>query len=173
MSQYPILTAGPLSVATQQAMVPDITVKPAGTDRTSTSMLNDPDLAGIALGVGTWEVEFGIQAATPTSNTQKIRTQWSFTGTWSNPLRFCIGPGQTNTAVRTDITPAQFNTSATTTDQIYGMAASSNPVAILEWSKLVVVTAAGTLALVWGQNSFSANATSVKAGSYCMVRQIA
>lgn len=174
MSQYPALTAGPLSVATLQSMVPDVTLKASTTDRVSTTTLaNDLDLVAIPLGVGTWSVEMGIFVATATTNTQDFKTQWSFTGTWSTPIRFCLGPGPTNTALRDAITPMQLNGIPSNSDAVYGLGASTGFTLVLEWCKSVVVTVAGTLALQWAQNASSANSTSVKQGSYVEIRQVA
>ncbi|MBW8792159.1 MAG: hypothetical protein JF597_00710 [Streptomyces sp.] len=173
MSKYPSITAGVLPVASLQAMVPDITVKATTTDRTTTTMSDDPDLQGIALGVGTWSVDMLIFANTVTTSTQKIRTQWSFTGTWNTPIRACIGPGSANSGLRDAITPSQFDGVPSNTDCTYGFAASSGYSVVLERCDLVVVTVAGALAFKWGQSVFSANATSVKAGSSVRVRQIA
>lgn len=174
MSRYPDVVAGVVSVATLQAMIPDITVKPASTDRTSTTTVaDDPDLAGIALGVGTWSVRMLLFATTVTTNTQKFKTQWGFTGTWNSPIRACIGPGSTNTAARADITPSQFSGMPSNSDNTYGFAASTGFNVVEELCDFVVVTVAGTLSLKWAQASSSGNATSLKSGSSVTVRQIA
>lgn len=138
-----------------------------------TTVANDGELTNIALGVGTYSVEVLIFATTPTTNTQKLKTQWGFTGTWNNPIRACVGPGSTNTAARSDITPSQFNGVPAGTDVTYGFAASTGFNVVMERADNVTVTVAGTLSLKWSQAAASANVTSVKAGSSVTVRRIA
>jgi hypothetical protein len=175
LSTYPPLAAGSkITAALLTSMLPNTVVKGTTTDRTNTTTIaNDPDLAGIALGVGTWSVEVLIFATTPTTSTQQLKTQWSFTGTWNTPIRACFGPGATNSAARTAVTPSTYNGAGSTTDSVYGFAASTGFNTVMERCDLVVVTVAGTMALSWAQNVSSANATSVKSGSSIRVRQLA
>ena len=175
MSTYPSIAAGQrITSSLLNSMIPNKVVKSVATDRSSTTTVaNDPELAGVTLAVGTWEVEMLIFATTVTTNTQKLKTQWSFSGTWNTPIRACVGPGSTNTAARSDITPSQFDGMPSNSDCTYGFAASTGYNVVKEWCDLVVVTVAGDLALAWAQAASSANATSVKAGSSIRVRQIA
>lgn len=174
MSKYPSLSAGIIPVSSLQAMIEDVTVKTTSTDRTSTATVaDDPDLSGIALGIGTWKVDVLIFATTPVGGTQKFKTQWGFTGTWNTPIRACVGPGSTNTAVRSDITPSQFDGMPSNSDCTYGLAASTGFNVITERCDFVVVTVAGNFSLKWSQATSSANLTSLKSGSSVTVRQIA
>jgi hypothetical protein len=172
---YPVISAGQkITASLLTSMVPNVTVKSTTTDRTSTiTLADDPELASIALGVGTWSVEMTIFATTPTTSTQKLATQWSFTGTWNTPIRACFGPGSTNSAARTDDTPAQYNGAGSTTTVVYGFAASAGFNTIIERCDLVVVTVAGNLGFKWAQSVSSVNATSVKSGSSVRVKQLA
>lgn len=159
-----------------EARIPLSVVKGTATDRSSattgTTYVADPELSGIALGVGTWWVKLLIFWTTPTTNTQRIKTTWTFSGSWNNPIRACIGPGATNTAARTDVATTQFNGVPAASDVSYGSAASTGFNCATEESFTVVVTVAGDLALSWAQFASSANVTSVKAGSAFMYRQI-
>lgn len=174
MSKYPDLLSGQrFTAAVAASIVPDIIVKTAVTDRASTTTLAaDPELQGLALGIGTWWVRVCIFATTPTTSTQKIKTQWGFTGTWNSPIRMCIGPGSTNTAARTDVTPAQYNGVATSSDATYSFAASTGFNTFTEECFAVTVTVAGTMSFNWAQSASSANVTSVKPGSSIMAKQI-
>lgn len=156
------------------AMIPDIYVKTSTTDATSdTTLSDDPDLAGIPLDIGSWHIRLMLFFTTPTTNTQKLKTRWAFTGTWNNPVRFCIGPGSGNTAASTDITAVTMRGVAAGTDVVYGAAASTAFNVVTEECFDVDVTVAGNLSLQWAQNASSANVTSVKLGSAFQVRQIA
>lgn len=156
-----------------QAMIHDVYVKANTTDRTNNTLADDPDLAGITLDVGTyWVILLAFWTAN-TSTTPKLRTRWTFTGTWNNPTRACIGPGSANTAVRTDVTAVNFHGQSAGNDQVYNVSASTGFTCLREESLGVVVTAAGDLALNWAQQTTNAGIISVKANSAFMIKQIA
>ncbi len=158
------------------AFFPIVTTKTSATARTSTTTLaNDPELAGITLDVGTWEVEMLIHWTLTTTNTQKIKTRWSFSGTASSTFRDCIGAGATQStpAAPTVLTESSF-VAATwdTQDVIYHQAAGATYGSSREISRTFTVTVAGDLALQWAQQTSSANATTVQPGSSITVRKI-
>src|SRR4051812_23652756 len=92
---YPVIGVGDLVTADLlTSMLPGTVVKLVQTSRnTTTSLAADPDLSSITLGVGSWEVELILQWSQNTTATQKIKTQWGFSGTWNTPVRACLGPG--------------------------------------------------------------------------------
>lgn len=173
MARYPDIKAGnKITGALLRSMLPDKTVKQSATDLTSnTTLANDPELSGITLGVGTWEVRVVIFATS--AGTANIKTRWSFTGTWANAIRAVVGPGLTATGGPTDATTMKTNGQSVATDAIYALTNSSNYAVIKEECSTVVVTVTGDMALQWAQQVSSANTTSVKAGSYIEVKQIA
>jgi hypothetical protein len=175
MSKYPDWFTGQDVTATLlDLMVPTVVVKGGNTDRSATTTLaDDPDLSGIALGVGTHWIRLVIMATCNTSATPDFKTQWAFTGTWSAPVRACKGPGATNTAARTDVTVTNWNGAATTTTVAYGFPASTGYNIIEEECFNATVTVAGNLSLQWAQNTSDPSTTSVKAGSAFVIRQVA
>lgn len=136
----------------------------------STTLVNDSELAGIALGIGVWDVQFMIYATADTSTTLgDIKTAWTFSGTASG-FRSCLGPAvgsvtqPTTTLMRTSI--HGFGTSVT-----YGINATGTFSRIEERS-MFTVTAAGNLNFQYAQDTSSTTATTVQAGSYMTYRQI-
>lgn len=155
-----------------EARLPVTTTKAAATDRINNTMTADPELTGIALGVGTYELDLILMFTQLTTATQKLRTQWSFSGTWNTPIRACMGPGSAATSARTDVAEMQVGAYASNVDALYCVAAGAGFSTVFERCRLVTVTVAGTLALVWAQNTTSANITSVKAGTSFTTRKI-
>ena len=175
MSKYPEFLAGQkLTAALLAAGQWDKTVKQANSTKVNNTLANDTELAGITLGVGTWDVHFMIFAYCTGSATPDIKTQWTFSGTWNTPLRACVGPGSTNTGNSDTVTPVKMRAEAVNSNSSYGLGASGSYNEIHERCSTVVVTVAGTLSLQWAQVTTDAvNATTVPAGSYVEVRQIA
>ncbi len=155
--------------------IPTIT-KPSNTSRTSTTTVtDDPDLSGIALGVGTWEVVFRIFAFSNAGTAAGLKTSWGFTGSVNTALvRHCQGPGRDNTAVSDVIVDVVMRGVAMSSGVLYGLGFSSAAYSqITEASANVVVTVAGNLSLQWAQQTSNATATTVAGESYVTYRQIA
>lgn len=175
MSQFPAYVAGRRLTATLLGQaVEDVTIKTASQIRTSTSSYaNDAELAGVTLGVGSWRVEFhlfgtGGAAAVP------IKTQWSFTGTWNNPLRMCDGPLAANATAPSAGPLRRIDPIAANADSVYGMTTAGGAYyRITEYCRLVTVTVSGTIALSWAPNASNANSGGLMVGSSLTVRQIA
>lgn len=174
MARYPQLTAGQrLTAAVLQEMIPDKIVKAAATDRTSTTTLaDDPELQGLALAAGTYEIHVMIFAASA-SATPDIKTTWEFTGTWTTPVRALDGPGTTATGGATANTDWRADGQAANSSAAYSLAATSDYSVIHEEAHDVVVTVAGDFSLQWAQQTSDGTATSVKAGSYISARRVA
>lgn len=172
MATYPVIEVGDLVTADLlTSMQTQTYVKLSSTGRTSTTTLaDDPELVGIPLAIGTWNVRLLIRW-TVANATPDLKTQWGFTGTWNNTSRLTIGPGLTNTAAATAVTPIRFADAATNADAAYG--GLSGPYATTEEAYDVVVTVAGSLSLKWCQQASDAGATTVNAGSTFEVRRLA
>lgn len=171
MATYPTILVGDLVTADLlTSMLPQTYTKASSTARTSTTTLaDDPDLAGIALAVGTYHVKLLIRW-TAAGATPDLKTRWGFTGTWNNTSRLTIGPGLTNTAAATAVTPTRFADAATNADSAYG--GLSGPYATTEEAYDVVVTVAGSMSLQWAQNTSDPAAITVNAGSSFEVRRV-
>jgi hypothetical protein len=157
-----------------EARMPRFTLKTGSTSRnTTTTLANDPDLAGIALEVGTYDIECLIFFTTA-ATTPKLKTQWGFTGTWNSSTRLCHGPGNTNVGTADVVTPSTFRGYTTDAQEaVYGAAASGAYAAVLETVRGLVVTVAGNLSLKWAQSVSSASATVIQPGSGFKVIKIA
>jgi hypothetical protein len=168
------LTADLLNANVIDYMATTPVIKSAATSRnTTTTLANDPDLQGIALGVGTWEIELLGLWTQSTTTTQKIKTRWAFTGTWGTAIRICTGTGGTNTATPGDATILNSRGfTLDTQDAVYGQDAGTSFGGFREISRQVVVTVAGNLSLQWAQSASSANNTNLQPGSNFTIRKI-
>lgn len=174
MARYPLLTAGQrLTAAVLSELIPDKIVKAASTDRAATTTLaDDPELQGLTLAAGTYEIHV-LLLATSLSSAPDIKTTWEFTGTWTVPVRALNGPGTTATGGATANTEWRADGQAANSAAAYALAATSDYSVIREEAHDVVVTVAGDLSVQWAQQTSDGTATSVKPGSYLSARRIA
>jgi hypothetical protein len=174
MSKYPVHTAGQrLTAALLTAGQTDTYVKEANETRTSTTTYADDDeLAGISLPVGTFEIIAEIAMIGGAAGIA-IKTQWGFSGTWSAPLRHCVGPTAGNTTAGNGAVTTQRTVYATNADAVYGLSTSGVYTLAREASWQVVVTVTGLFALRWAPNVSSATSGGLRQSSVVKVRQIA
>lgn len=158
-------------------ITPQTYVKPAVESRnsggTGTTYTIDGDLKLIPLEIGQYEIELVGYFTLATTNTQKIKTQWRFTGTWNTPIRACMGPGVNNVGAPgavTEVVAAGYV--ADSQDAAYDRDTTAGYAVFREVVRNCTVTAAGTLALYWAQVASSANNTSLQAGTSFTVRRI-
>jgi hypothetical protein len=146
--------------------------KAGTTARLSTiAYANDPDLSLIPLEVGTFDIELLLFFTLTTTNTQKIKTRWSFTGTWDNSLRACMGPGVNNVAAPSTVTDVQQGAyRADDQDAIYDIAAGG-AYGLARERATITVSVAGNLALSWAQAVSVANNTTVQPQSSFTIRR--
>jgi len=175
MAVYPDIEVGDLVTADLlDSMLPKTYVKQSSTSRnTTTTLADDTELANIPLDVGTYWIEFYGFMTQATTTTQKLKGRWGFTGTWNNPDRNVIGPGQTQTAapsVATEVNVA--GAQAAGQDVVVSVSVTSVWASWRETAINVVVTAAGNLSYQWAQNSSSGNNTTLQAESGFLVRRI-
>jgi hypothetical protein len=170
MTVFPDITIGDLVTADLlDSMLPKTYVKLSSTGRAATTTLaDDPELNGIPLAIGSYHVRLVIRW-TVANASPDLKTRWGFTGTWNNTSRLTIGPGLTNTAAATAVTPLRFADAATNADAAYG--GLSGPYTSTEEAYDVVVTVAGSLSLQWAQFLSDAGATTVNAGTAFEVRR--
>jgi len=151
-----------------------LVTKPSATNRISTTTLAaDPHLTGLTLEAGTYDIEIVI-FWTCASTTPKLKTRWGFTGTISNTLRLCHGPGSTQTAgpeAVTEVTDRAYG--LTGQDAQYSTSTSAAYSAILEKAAGVVVTAVGDLSLNWAQVTSTASNVTIREDSYIRAVRVA
>ncbi len=149
--------------------------KSASTARnTTTTLADDPELQGIALAVGTYEIELLLFYTQTTTNTQDLKTRWAFSGTWNNSDRVISGISTASTASANATTEVNMaGTQASGQDAIYGGPATVIYNSAREISRNVVLTVAGNLSLQWAQNASSGNNTTVHGGTCFNIRKIA
>jgi hypothetical protein len=177
MAKFPLWAVGKKGDATTfDQMVPNIVTKVATNSIVSNvTLANDSELTGIALGIGTWEIEVMLWATGVAAGASNLKTGWAFTGTLTGtPNRALVGPAATNTAVPTAITLMNMSTAAyNSTTQIYGLGSATVPAVALEICPNFVVSVAGTLSIQVAQGTSNATATVIQPGSRVKVRQIA
>lgn len=154
-----------------------IRVKSGPTSRnTTTTYADDPDLSSIALATGTYEIALYGMFTLATTATQKIKTQWAFTGTWNGTTapRLCLGPGSAQVGSPNGVTDTFLQAlHLNGQDAIYDAAAgTASYMSFREECGNVIVTAAGNLSLQWAQNASSANNTTLQEGSFFKIRKL-
>lgn len=157
-------------------ITPQTYVKPAVESRQSTTTYAiDGDLKLIPLEVGQYEIEL-VGFFTETSGgtpTQKIKTQWRFTGTWNTPIRACIGPATDNTDAPNSVSDSTISGFvADSQDAVYHTSNSGSYSVFREVVRNCTVTAAGNLALYWAPAANVAANTNLQAGTSFTVRRI-
>ena len=174
MAQYPNIGAGDdFVVETLRSMIPQTVTKTATeTVNNSSTYQDDDDLSGLALGVGTWWVRMCLFMTCTTSATPDIKTKWTFSGTATNAIRMIKGPGSTNVASPSVITPVYLSGVPMANDAIYGLNATSTFAYAEEEVFNLTVTVAGNLTLQWAQNTANASNTNMHAGSTVQYRQV-
>lgn len=172
---YPDIEVGDLVTADMLTSIQPATVVKASVTARNTTVtpVADPDLGAITLGVGTWKVELTGLFTCTTTSTQGIKTMWGFSGTWNNPIRAIIAPGNASPGTSPG-TIDQMNLAgvAAGSSAAYYVLAGATYVTFREISYTVIVTAAGDLSLLWSQSASSANNTTLQPGSTFEVRQI-
>ncbi|GGN40565.1 hypothetical protein FHR83_007008 [Actinoplanes campanulatus] len=155
------------------ASLPKLYVKDNVTSRQSTTTLaDDPDLAGIALAVGVYDIEL-LLFYTVASTTPKIKTRWGFTGTITNSIRVCHGPGSANVGAPDAVTDATFRGyGLTSQDAVYNSSTSTAYTAVTETVYGAEVTVTGNLSLQWAQSVSTASNVNVQPGSTFRIRKI-
>lgn len=168
--------AGDIIYATDLDAIRPTTYTKVGTEgrASNVTLADDAELAGIPLGVGTWEIDVLLYWFNVTTATQGLKTQWGFTGTWAPLIRTCLGPGVSASPAAADrLTQVSSQGARENANAVYNVAAGSSYSAVREISRTVTVTASGNFSVKWAQNASSANATSVAGQSSVTVRQIA
>lgn len=172
--QHPDILTGPITTTTLREMIPQTFRKDSSTARASTTTtVADPFFAGIALGVGVWEVNcvFYTFMTTTAANAAVAgwKVNWAFTGT-ATGNRACLG--MANVAANTSTADCSMRSigSALGTDQTYGVISTFyQPV---REDATVVVTVPGTLSINWAQVTSVSNAVNLGVNSLMKIRQI-
>lgn len=174
MPKYPVWFVGLSQSAANFALgLPDIYVKASAESITADATLSDDaELAGIPLAVGTHWVKC-IYFVTAASATPDVKTGWAFTGTWSNPVRGCLGPGSANTGAATAVTDVTMRGYPANSAANYGLPSSGAYNLIHEEAFNVTVTVAGNFSVQWAQNTSDAAAVVMREGSAVLTKQIA
>jgi hypothetical protein len=166
----PLFTAGDVLTAAKMNAINGYVLKTADESVTSSAALqNDDHLFYTIPTVGTYAVDawlFGTSAANAAGD-----LQYGFTfpaGTFyafSTGLDINLASGTSGTS----LWAAQTATSGVAI-QAFGLSTGGTAMHI---HGLFVATATGTLRLQWAQNASNANASTLKAGSHMLVRQVA
>lgn len=149
--------------------------KLANEPRTSTTTLTlDSELQGVPLDVGTWEITARLAMVGNATAAMALKTQWSFSGTWTNVARLVEGPTAGNTTAGNGNISFQRTKYNTNADAVYGNGIFASPdIHMTEYCKQIVVTVAGNFGILWAPNTSSANAVGLRIGSTITARQVA
>lgn len=143
--------------------------KTTNTSRTTTVLSNDPDLQYVIPTGGIYYVEALLYLFGTTTGTQGMSLNLNYSAsfaTGTNALALGTVNGSTVSVpspIRSNQTTISYGFSTITTTQGQDM---------LKLDAVISAGATGTIAISWGQNSSSANATNMGVGSVLMVSQI-
>lgn len=154
-------------------------LKSADESVTSSTTLQADDALIRTLAVGTWLIDLSLITSGAAAGDLKVA--WAFSGTTSAAYRAGRGPTTTTTSAINGAaaTTVGVNRSAVAGDTAPTItAATSYGVDGTNWSFItergvLVVTVAGTLTVQWAQDTSSATATIVRAGSHLWCRKVA
>jgi hypothetical protein len=171
--EYPEWYAGNrITAGRLREMLPSYTVKAGTTSRASTTAQTaDPELSGIALAAGMFEIKVRyIATGVGSASAGGLATSWGFTGTATGNRNGPSGPGFTSTNSGAAENLRSNSASMGLSTQFYYLATTST--SIVE-EGLVTVTVAGNFSVNWAQAASNATATNLLAGSYVKIKQIA
>ena len=169
--EYPDWRAGNrITAARLRSMVPSYTTKGSTTARPSTTAQTaDPELSGITLDVGTYEVKVRyIATGVGSASAGGLATSWGFTGT-ATGNRNPTGPGFTSTNSGAAENLRTNSASMGLASQFYYVATTST--SIVE-EGLITVTVSGDFSVNWAQAASNATPTNLLAGSYVKIKQV-
>lgn len=181
MAKYPEITAGQkITAELLRSMLPEIIVKPATTDRASTTTLTiDPDLQFEGEAGATYLVEFNLMPAAlaghnSTTDPGGFKTEWSVPGDASG-LKNVLGPASNATpSSNADGITMRAGVHQFGTDVAYAGARDDNGLAFLvQEFGIVTLVSAGTIGLSWAQVFSTATATRLFLGSWMRVTRMA
>lgn len=145
--------------------------KTAATSRTTATASNDNQLAGLALGIGVWEIKTVLLW---TGTTGDFQNGWAFTGTWTG-LKGCVGASPTtelNDWANTTMRNNAAGIGAAIGYLTYGHN-SATTYSVVREDGVVDVTVAGTMAISWAQQTTDVAASALQPGSYIRAERIA
>lgn len=156
------------------AITPRTYIKASATARNTTvTFADDPELTGIAIEGGFYDIEFIGLWTQATTTTQKIKTRWTISTSWNNPVRNCIGAGSANTGAPSAVTDATMQGyNADNQDATYNTSTSASFSVFREIAYNVNVFVDGFLSFQWAQSVSSGNNTTLQAGSGFRIRRL-
>lgn len=178
MSTYPSWAAGQRITAAQlTAMLPDVVIKAADESLSSnTTLQNDDELFLSVAASAKYVVDLQIFAITAANDvTEDIKLGFTFPS--GSTLHFSgTGPNNADLSGAASSNSngewiARMSATSGTTTIPYGM--SGVELGLSLRAILITSTTAGTLQLQWAQNSSTANALTVSAGSMMRARRVA
>lgn len=172
MAKYPAITAGQrLDAALLDSMLPEYVRKTVGTDRTTSTMTDDPDLSTTLVGSAVYFVEFFLLCGGTT--TADIQTAWTVPSGASG-FKSVMGPGSTASDSAGDNVAVRLGVHAFSTTITYSGVrnSTSSLFRVYEYGEVTTSATAGTLALNWGQATTNATASRVWNGSLLRVTRI-
>lgn len=165
-----LFVAGQPLTAAQMNATNGYVLKTADQSVTSSATLaNDAHLSYAIPAAGTYAFESNLIAVSAANAAGDLQVGWSFpTGTM---YAWGVGP-DASLAAGASVIGLWSAGAITTGTAVFTFGLSTQTVAVL-LKGLFVATASGTLRLMWSQSSSNANASTVKAGSHMLVRQVA
>jgi hypothetical protein len=163
--------AGRTASAATPLGIPRFAYKTANTDRTSSTLTDDPELTMQLDANAVYRVEFHLLHAAV--NTARFRTAWTVPA-GAVGTRSALGPDQGVILSSTSSGgQGRWGVHAYSTACIYGSRDDNTLLCYSIETSTVITSAAGTCALQWAQQTASATASRLAQGSFMQVTRIA
>lgn len=172
MSTYPTIAAGQeITASLLTSMLPNMVVKQANTDRTTSTFAADPELTFNLAAGGSYFVEFFLLLGGTT--TGDIQTRWAVPSGASG-LRSVIGPSTVAADANADNITTRQGAHVFGTATLYSGVrnATGQIFQAYEWGVLLSSGTGGAVTLEWAQGTTNATASRVNAGSLLRVTRI-
>lgn len=168
--RYPTVSVGQKLTATLlDGFVPTVYKKAGSDTRTSTAAVtDDPELTGIALEIGSYDLSAVIYF---TGTTGDIQMRFGFTGTYGGLVGW-TGPSPGTELLDHTAATMRNNAAPPGNAQTFGHN-SASVYAVVRVDGIVDVSVAGNLSLQWGQQTSDVTATGVMGESFIRVNRIA
>lgn len=171
MAKWPVILAGTTVTAGLLAsMQPDVVVKPSTTSRTTSTILDDPDLSLPVEANATYRISFELAAGGVIAAGISMR--------WAVPSgatggRYILGPGTAaNDGAANNIAVRLGGHEFTTLIGYAGVRNSVSAFSIIERATVFVGATAGFVTLQWGQTTTNATGTLIAVGSIARAERV-
>ena len=172
MARFPDFTTAEVVTATKMdQLAPDVVRKTADESVTSSATLQNDNELFVTIGAtGTYLIELTLYALSAANAAGDIKVAFTFPTGTMHFSGWAADSGLASGAIQTGVWVAKLSAISGTDTFDSGLSTAALGINI---HGIFTATATGTLQVQWAQLASNANASTVKAGSHMVVRQVA